>query len=397
MDKTTLNTAFCRFSGQSFFQLTPANAGHKCILAIKNFGWQKVLFLFIAILCSLSLFIQEGRADCPTIDNNSAAEEPRSIRREWVRIYPSITPSARHRHAMIFDPSSERTLLYGGVGNNGKALTDTWLWDGKRWEKAATTRKPAPSRNGHISLAYDEKHKNVVMFQGEGTWLWDGVNWEHVTYNKGPRNLLEHAMGYDCEKGRLLMFGGEKADANQYTKAKHKYNNNTWEWKGREWVKLNTKDAPSPRSYHVLVKDPIKGYLWIMGGSGPKGWFDSMEYLDDMWKFTMNGWMKSAARLPIGLIGFSVVSDIDTRRLILFGGANESGWPVRGKAYQGTWEWNGKEWVKSRVEKNPPPLYSHAMSYDPPRKRIVLFGGLTPDRALAADTWELAIAQKKNK
>jgi hypothetical protein len=41
-------------------------------------------------------------------------------------------PSSRFGHAMVFDKSRDKTILFGGFGN-GKLFNDLWSWDGHKW------------------------------------------------------------------------------------------------------------------------------------------------------------------------------------------------------------------------------------------------------------------------
>jgi hypothetical protein len=41
------------------------------------------------------------------------------------------TPGHRYQPVMVYDRARGRTVLYGGIG----AATDTWEWNGQRWEQ----------------------------------------------------------------------------------------------------------------------------------------------------------------------------------------------------------------------------------------------------------------------
>lgn len=51
-------------------------------------------------------------------------------------------PQARSGATMAFDSTTGRTVMYGGSDANGRALTDTWTWDGTAWTSAA--KGPGP-------------------------------------------------------------------------------------------------------------------------------------------------------------------------------------------------------------------------------------------------------------
>lgn len=83
-----------------------------------------------------------------------------------------------------------------------------------------------------------------------------------------------------------------------------------------------------------------------------------------------------------------MVFDHHRRRIVLFGGADESG--VRGD----TWEWDGRKWIRVSVS-GPEPRTFPVMTYDAVRRRVVLFGGnrvlfgrSAADNHYLNDTWE---------
>ncbi|MFZ0060445.1 MAG: kelch repeat-containing protein [Pyrinomonadaceae bacterium] len=80
--------------------------------------------------------------------------------------------------------------------------------------------------------------------------------------------------------------------------------------------------------------------------------------------------------------------DSDRRRVVLFGGADES------KVCGDTWEWDGKRWTRVN-HTGPGPRTFPAMAYDSVRRRLVLFGGnrvlfgKSPgENKFLNDTWE---------
>ncbi|HYH27386.1 MAG TPA: kelch repeat-containing protein, partial [Actinomycetota bacterium] len=74
--------------------------------------------------------------------------------------------------------------------------------------------------------------------------------------------------------------------------------------------------------------------------------------------------------------------------VVMYGGLVCPGWvcaPV-----QETWLWDGSAWERLRPASSPPPLHAAAMTYDPVRKELVLFGGETctaTDCSFSSETW----------
>lgn len=49
----------------------------------------------------------------------------------WTKLNPAVSPAARQNGSMVFDPASERILLFGGY--SGLYYSDLWSWDGETW------------------------------------------------------------------------------------------------------------------------------------------------------------------------------------------------------------------------------------------------------------------------
>jgi hypothetical protein len=102
----------------------------------------------------------------------------------WIQAIGGIAPSARSGHALVFDPSLGRVVLFGGLdAQTSTALGDTWTWDGTIWQQLAPITPP-PARVGH-ALCYDVVRSRAVLFGGRDatgtaladTWEWDGAQW----------------------------------------------------------------------------------------------------------------------------------------------------------------------------------------------------------------------------
>lgn len=85
---------------------------------------------------------------------------------------------------------------------------------------------------------------------------------------------------------------------------------------------------------------------------------------------------------PVGRSEHALVYDPVRRRVVLFGGVS-----VGAELLQDTWEWDGTEWLEQPAPTRPPARRGHALAYDATRGRVVLFGGYGAG-GLLADTWE---------
>ena len=74
-----------------------------------------------------------------------------------------LRPSPRLGHAMTYDPQLGRTVIFGGE-NGLPVLRDTWAWDGRDWQRVATST--APDARAFPSAAFDRGQGAVVLFGG---------------------------------------------------------------------------------------------------------------------------------------------------------------------------------------------------------------------------------------
>ena len=99
-------------------------------------------------------------------------------------------PPPRARHRMIFDSRAGVTLLYGGNGvksesdDGFRVLEDMWMWDGAHWTEIKTT---GPGKRFMHAMAYDATRGKTVLYGGgngqgtlDDTWEWDGKQWAQI-------------------------------------------------------------------------------------------------------------------------------------------------------------------------------------------------------------------------
>ncbi len=280
-----------------------------------------------------------------------------------------IGPSARSGHALGYDGSRKRTMLFGGAAGGG-VLGDTWAWDGSVWTQLEDI---GPSKRSGHAICYDAAHDQLVLFGGKAngdlgdTWAWDGTDWTQLG-DTGPSARHGHAVCFDAPRGKVVLFGGRQGDAGLL--------GDTWEWDGSEWTQVQDV-GPSPRAGHALCFDRSAARTVLFGGSAAS----------ETWVFENPNWTQLADTGPDPCEQTALVF---AGAPFLFGGVNPAGAPPA--VYGLTWELDGQNWTE-RQDIGPPARWGHAMSFDCDRGRIVLFGGSTAapgdEGGLAADTWEL--------
>lgn len=225
---------------------------------------------------------------------------------------------------------------------------------------------PAP-RCGH-ALAYDANRKRVVLFGGEtagdkvnDTWEWDGENWTQMA-DIGPAARSETAMVYDSSRKRILLFGG----------ISDRPLGDTWEWDGENWTQV-ADSGPAPRRGHAMAFDSARNRTVLFGGELAEG------LVGDTWEWDGTEWTQQEETGPSMRHRHIMAFDIPRKRTVLFGGLS-----YNGSALGDTWEWDGTAW-KQVADIGPSPCAGAAMVFA--GERTVLFGGMAASQ-LYQNSWE---------
>lgn len=119
-------------------------------------------------------------------------------------------------------------------------------WNGTVWSPTAATAMPTPRR--YAAIAVDTQRGEAVMFGGnaptaaggfvdvDDTWVFDGSTWQQRSPAARPSAREGHAMAYDAQRGRVVLFGGVDATFTPLT--------DTWEWDGTTWLQVATQHQP---------------------------------------------------------------------------------------------------------------------------------------------------------
>src|SRR5262249_2802235 len=141
--------------------------------------------------------------------------------------------------------------------------SDTWEWDGQRWEQRAVS---GPGPMDHHVMVFDEA-RGVMVVQAGGadmkmrpgeTWTYDGTTWTRIadsTAGPGPR--AHHAMTYDARRQRIVLYSGVRGS--------NPRRRDTWEWDGRQWARVDTL-GPSVTGGHRMAYDAARGATVLFGG-----------------------------------------------------------------------------------------------------------------------------------
>jgi hypothetical protein len=197
----------------------------------------------------------------------------------WTQVAVGATaPSARSGHTMAFDSTRNKVVLFGGQVISGASST-TWEFSGGVWVSVSLSPPNAPSmRFGH-AMVFDASRGKIVLFGGydgtshfQDTWEYDGVSWNRLSITGTPPSARDgHAMAYDAARQKVVLFGG-RVNATRFQ--------DTWELSGNTWTQVATAGTPpAARDGHTMVFDSASGKTVLFGGyNGTTNFQDTWDY-----------------------------------------------------------------------------------------------------------------------
>lgn len=244
------------------------------------------------------------------------------------------------------------------------------------WTQVATAGPSA--RYGH-AMVYDSQRSRVVMFGGfdvssgvavGDTWEWDGVTWTHMG-SAGPSARQSHAMAYDSQRGRTVLFGGFAGAS---------YLADTWEWDGFNWLPQILASGPSVRSGHKMAYDAQRARVVMVGVPSPFNGYG------DTWEWNGIVWLQAATNGPSPRSRSALAYSGSQGKVTLFGGYALGG---SNTELGDTWEWSG--YWSQRLVSGPSARSASGFADDSARGKTVLFGGVfftNYNANYLGDTWE---------
>ncbi|MBI4821208.1 MAG: hypothetical protein HY791_33420 [Deltaproteobacteria bacterium] len=234
-------------------------------------------------------------------------------------------------------------------------------------ERMPTTERPGP-RSG-ASAAWDAARGHLVLFGGRNerglldqTWEWDGDRWTKLEPAARPEARADFAMTYDALRGRVTIFGGDSASG---------LLGDVWEWDGQTWSRLESLNTPSARSGHTMSYDPRRGETVVFGGRTAAG------LSDETWLFDGSSFSRVPALGPSPRADHSMACSF--LGCVLFGGRTGS------RLLADTWQWDGASWAQVDTV-GPDPLADFVLVSVP--EGHLLVGGAPNE--LGDDLWKLS-------
>lgn len=207
----------------------------------------------------------------------------------WRQLLPmGSPPAARIDHGAVYDPLRHRMIVFGGVDAGGNPFNDVWalsLSGTPTWTQLFPTGT-APAGRGAAAVVYDPTRDRVVIFGGYDRQLlalndcWElrlspQPTWSRLTPGGStPLARLGSAMIYDGQRDRLVLFGGTDLIS---------YYGDTWEMNlfgVPTWNQIVPAGVtPLQRSDHKAIYDADEDRMILFAGIGIGG-----GHLNDTWE-----------------------------------------------------------------------------------------------------------------
>ncbi|HLF06806.1 MAG TPA: kelch repeat-containing protein, partial [Thermoplasmata archaeon] len=195
----------------------------------------------------------------------------------WERLRPAgDVPMRRYWHTAVHDPGTDRMIVYAGW--NSSVTDDVWVLTNasgtggpSRWIEIPVSGSTPVGRVMHTAV-YDPGSNRMVVYGGlhkygdvkPEVWVLNNANglggpagWTLLSPSGQARPLRsEHSATYDAANDRMTVFGGGGWQAEPYKNDVWVLVNATVRGGPPSWVELNPAGTrPSPRGEHVAVYD----------------------------------------------------------------------------------------------------------------------------------------------
>lgn len=300
-------------------------------------------------------------------------------------------PSARTHSGIVYDPRTTYSILFGGASaydsgtRQSYDLGDTWEWTGERWIQLFPANVP-PARSAH-AMVYDSNRSRILLFGGKSgketlndTWVFDSGDWRHLDTPNAPSPRTNAGAAFDLIRDRVILFGGYFTTSDGKTTTNYY---DTWEFDGTTWREIAPSGPQLLRPH--LVYDAARNQVLMIGVN------DKTETLMYSYDGVKGSWSEvKPSTLPTCANDASMTFQSHNSNVLLTEGVCTTS-TVAGEV----WEWDGTNWNKSETTTKPRRASGAAMTYDVTRQQSLLFGGTValaskPQSAMwvrGADDW----------
>ena len=136
----------------------------------------------------------------------------------WTQVVTVAAPSESEQSSMCYDAYRSVCVLTGGTSFFGAPDQSTWEYDGVRWTDVTAVVGAAGAPGLGVSSArmvYDPVRRVSVLFGGRtpngtyptDTWEYDGRSWQRIATTR-PAGRMGFVMTMDTVRNRVVLYGG---------------------------------------------------------------------------------------------------------------------------------------------------------------------------------------------
>jgi N-acetylneuraminic acid mutarotase len=248
----------------------------------------------------------------------------------WLSLAPAgEVPAARSGAALVYCSVNDQMLLIGGYDGQ-KALADVWDYNtaANAWVELTSADAQTPSPRTFHAVVYLPSRNQLLLFGGmdevdgaktyfNDTWVCDcetGTWSEAAPADSAPPARAYHSLSLDPASGKVVLFGGY--DGSSYFDDTWVYDPATSRWTDA----APTGEVPAARSQASMVYHSEFAKMVLFGG------YDGSRQYDDTWAYdpVTDRWslVKAAGVPPAGRHGQAMIYDSGADKIILFGGSS---------------------------------------------------------------------------
>ena len=242
----------------------------------------------------------------------------------WTPIQASNDPLIHlYGHSSVYDKARNRVVLFGGVLNSVSLTNHVWaltLGPNPSWSTLTVGGTPPTPRSGHTAV-YDYTRDRMLVFGGNDGAEQNDV-WE-LDFSPRPYWLKVYpgGIGPTAREGHTAVYDGfydrmVVFGGNDGTNDL----NDLWAllfYAGPNWVQLSPGPGPSARRQATSIYDPLAAYMWLFGGvSGASQGNQDVWFLDLNSRWTQ---LTPSGTPPSPRWGCGLTRD-NAGRLLVFGG-----------------------------------------------------------------------------
>ncbi|MBI4327886.1 MAG: hypothetical protein HY674_21860, partial [Chloroflexi bacterium] len=311
------------------------------------------------------------------VDTITVIRNQQSIVR-WTELPQPVKPSVRSDFGFVWDTLRNEGVLFGGGRHDPpwRQLGDTWIFKNGTWSQKSPANSPS-ARRTH-AMAFDSNRGRTVLYGGElvesggsgshETWEWDGSNWLQQNPSSTPLATDGPRMAYDAVRKVCVLFGG-------YTAPGGTQRTETWTWDGLNWVQKFPSVSPTVSLGHDMAYDPLRQRVVFFSDT------------DLTWEWDGSTWQqRTSATHPAGRWLDRMAYLESLGGVVLFVSSAD------GNLLNSCWWWDGNDWHQLAPAQSPRGRAGSGIVEDRLNGRLILFGGIVSSTVFLNDTWSLARA-----